>query len=156
MNLYLHFVFQLCYSGVAFVVGFYLFLLLPALLVTAFENRRIASVLTLASNVIFAYMICLWPAFCVIVMSNYSSNPDVSHTWMYYVTAFVLALLVSIVSIIAVLRIRKNSEASPDEYFVIEDLRAFFLKISVVAIILFMLWPAIARLLYGWFLNRII
>jgi hypothetical protein len=108
----------------------------------------------LLSNLIFAYALCLWPAFCVTLARSFSNLPEVEHTWLYLITASLLAILGSLLAITAVIRLPELDPDSMERYTHCIKLRATFLKVSVVGLILFLLWPESAAFLYGWILSR--
>ena len=102
-------------------------------------NYPIMAIIFLAN----VYVLSGWSAYVASSALVYSSMPEITHQWIYYVTGFFLchAPLVFMAS--------KESQKQQE--------RGTFLHISIAMImyILFSIWPSLMTLPYGWFLRWI-
>lgn len=158
--MYLHFLFRLLYSGVVFVIVYWLVMLVPAGLGVLFGNSRIAPFTYLLSNVIAAYALCLWPAFCATIAHSSVGLPETDHKWAYYVTAALFGLIGTIASLRFVLKDPKWEPGKVDDAFIarsvgINRIRGYFLMIATLSLLVFLTWPRVAVFLYGWALCHV-
>ena len=156
----LRFLFPLLVTGVVFVFLFWLVLLVPAFLSVHFEKSRVGPFVTLLSNLMFIYALCLWPAFCATLAWSFSSVPSVDHRWTYYIAAWLSGMIGMFISIGLVVRLPKLKYGQPGTAFddslaalaAIVWIKKFFLSVGTVSLFIFLFCPKLAMFLYGWIL----
>lgn len=154
----------LLFSAVAFIVAFWLVCLVAALPTQVFGRTKSAPFFYLLSNLIAGYTLCLWPAFCAVLLRSKIQQPAVHHRWIYYVSAILLGLAGTLFAVRAVFKDPLLYEADTDEepseltdrVVGTVKLRGYLLMLATLALIAFLIWPSIAQAVYGWVLNRLI
>jgi len=88
------------------------------------------------------YILLGWVAYVASRALVYSSAPEVSHKWIYYVVGFFLCH-----GPLGFMASKEGPEASSQS--------CLFIMIAMIMYILFSIWPTLMFWLYGWFLGWI-
>jgi hypothetical protein len=153
-----HFFMYFIAASLAFIISYWVLLLIPAFLSEHIRSSSIIPVAYLLSNIIAIYLLCAWPAFSILFTRHYLKYVD-AFRWVYYLSAFLFIIAGSALAIRIVMRepTMKDAEEA-DEFFErycsIESLRGFLFASSIIATIVFLIWPAFANVLYGWIFPR--
>lgn len=90
----------------------------------------------------FVYILCGWSAYVAARVLIYSSQPIVTHKWVYYVTGFMLCH-----GPLGYMAAKEGREGSMSSLL--------HVSIAMATFILFCIWPRLMAWPYGWFLNLI-
>jgi len=158
--LYFSFFIYFIAATIVFVISYWVLLLIPAFVSEQIRSSGAASTAYLLSNIIAIYLLCAWPAFSLVFTRHYVEYVN-TFRWIYYLSAFLFIIAGSVLAIRLVMKepsMKDDEEA--DEFFErscsVESLRGHFFILSIIAALIFLIWPAFANLLYGWIFSRII
>ncbi|NQS97395.1 MAG: hypothetical protein HQ591_02985 [candidate division Zixibacteria bacterium] len=150
-------------AGVIFIAVFWLLHLVISLPILVIGKKKWAPLWYLLSNMVGIYLLCAWPAFCVIIAKHFSNQPSVNNGWIYFVITAIFGFLVTVFSIRTQLPDKKlepnelvdNIDEFVSKYIEVVKFRNFLILIATISFFVFLAWPLLALILYGWFLNCI-
>ena len=91
----------------------------------------------------------MWAAYCAALALVRASHPDVTHTWLYYVVAFLF-----VTAPIGYLASKEQASAtSAQEGRRIQRGSTLYSTFAILAFLAFVFWPALMTKPYGWFIG---
>lgn len=132
------------------------FMLMPFIGIMALTVRRGTSKLSPLAYPAFTvallaqlYFWGMWAAYCAALAVVRASHPDVTHTWLYYVVAFLF-----VTAPIGYLASKEQSSvASAQEGRGIQRGSTLYSAFAILAFLAFSFWPALMTTPYGWFIR---
>ena len=149
------FVFRLAVGSVAAPIVFS-FMVVPLFGLLALTVRRSDSKLTPLAYPVLAllfisqlYLWGMWASYCAGLAVVRASDPEVTHTWLYYLVAFMF-----VTAPLAYLASKEQAAAtSVGEVQKIQRGSILYKGAAIAAFVMFSLWPALMTVPYGWFLE---
>jgi hypothetical protein len=143
-------------AGIVFFVAFWILHLIISLPVFWAEKFKWSPIWDLFSNLLGIYMLCAWPGFCVTYTRTATSHAVEAH-WLYWLAAAVLGFLDTILSIFSQLPLpephtggTEDAESHVERFVAVVRFRKYLFNIATLSFVVFLVWPALARFLYGW------
>jgi hypothetical protein len=91
-----------------------------------------------------------WSAFCVSVAYRFTSKPEVTWDWFYFVTGFFESM-----SLIGWFCHKERMSRSVEDRQSIATGTMWYSLVAIAAYIVFAIWPHLTKVPYGWFLRFI-
>jgi len=91
-----------------------------------------------------------WSAFCVAVAYNFTSKPEVTWDWLYFVTGFFQST-----ALIEWLSYKERMVRTAEDQRSIQSGTMWYSLVAIAAYIVFAIWPHLMNAPYGWFLRLI-
>lgn len=91
-----------------------------------------------------------WSAFCVSVAYHFTSKPEVTWDWLYFVTGFSWST-----SLIGWLSHKERMVSPAEEQRSIACGTMWYSNVAIATYIVFAIWPHLTNVPYGWFLRLV-